>query len=201
MDQTNSKAIVLTGVGKSWEELGLEVIPDPGKIGPVFKKDAGKVIPALQKVDGFALKKAFEEAGEFELTLADGTTVGVTPGMANFKETLPAGTASAESDAGLVYVDANLSPELEAEGYAREVIRRLQDMRKELDLVVDENILVAVRIKDSRVMELVETLKCLIAEEVRADTFELGSGIEVSGALVKDWDVEGISMKMGIAKK
>jgi len=41
MDQTNSKAIVLTGVGESWDELGLEVIPDPGKIGPVFKKDAG----------------------------------------------------------------------------------------------------------------------------------------------------------------
>jgi isoleucyl-tRNA synthetase len=201
MGQTNSKAIVLTGVGESWDELGLEVIPDPGKIGPVFKKDAGKVIPALQKVDGVALKKAFAETGEFELTLADGTTVTVTPGMANFKETLPAGTASAESDAGIVYVDANLTPELEAEGYSREVVRRLQDMRKELDLVVDENIRASVRIEDERVSKLVETLKSLIAEEVRADILDFGSDIDVSGALVKDWDVEGIAMKMGIAKK
>ena len=201
MDQTNSKDIVLTGVGKSWDELGLEVIPDPGKIGPVFKRDAGKVVPALQKVDGFALKKAFDEAGEFELTLADGSTVKVSPEMANFKETLPEGTASAESDAGPVYVDANLTPELEAEGYAREVIRRLQDMRKELDLVVDENIQVSVRIEDERVLKLVETLKDLIAEEVRADVFDIGSGVDVSGDLVKDWDVEGIAMKMGIAKK
>ena len=201
MDQTNSKAIVLTGAGKSWDELGLEVIPDPGKIGPVFKKEAGKVIPALKKVDGIALKKAFADSGEFVLSLADGTTVTVTPGMANFKETLPEGTASAESDAGLVYVDANLTPELEAEGYSREVIRRLQDMRKELDLVVDENIRASVRIEDERVLKLVETLKDLIAEEVRADTLDLGSDIDVSGALVKDWDVEGIAMKMGIAKK
>ncbi len=201
MDQTNSKAIVLTGVGESWDELGLEVIPDPGKIGPVFKKDAGKVVPALKEVDGVTLKKAFAEAGEYALTLADGSTVTVTPGMANFKETLPEGTASAESDAGLVYVDANLTPELEAEGYAREVIRRLQDMRKELDLVVDENIRASVLIEDERVLTLVETLKDLIAEEVRAEVFDLGSGIEVSGALVKDWDVEGIAMKMGIAKK
>jgi len=201
MDQTNSKSIVLTPVGKSWDELGLEVIPDPGKIGPVFKKDAGKVISVLQKVDGFALKKAFSEAGEFELSLADGTRVTVTSNMANFKETLPEGTASAESDAGIVYVDANLNPELEAEGYAREVIRRLQDMRKELDLVVDENIRALVRIEDERVLKLVETLKDLIAEEVRADIFELGSDINVTGALVKDWDVEGIAMKMGIAKK
>jgi len=201
MDQTNSKAIVLTGVGESWDELGLEVIPDPSKIGPVFKKDAGKVIPALQKINGFALKKAFAETGEFELSLADGTTVTVIPGMANFKETLPEDTASAESDAGLVYVDANLTSELEAEGYAREVIRRLQDMRKELDLVVDENIRASVRIEDERVLKLVETLKDLIAEEVRADIFDLGGDIDVSGALVKDWDVEGIAMKMGIAKK
>ena len=155
-------------MGKSWDELGLEVIPDPGKIGPVFKRDAGKVVPALQKVDGFALKKAFAEAGEFELTLADGSTVKVTPEMANFKETLPEGTASAESDAGPGYVDANLTPELEAEGYAREVIRRLQDMRKELDLVVDENIQVSVRIEDERVLKLVETLKGPIAEEVKS---------------------------------
>jgi isoleucyl-tRNA synthetase len=201
MDQTNSKAIVLTGVGESWDELGLEVIPDPGKIGPVFKKDAGKVMLALQKVNGFALKKTFAETGEFELTLADGTAVKITPGMANFKETLPAGTAIAESDVGLVYVDANLTPELEAEGYAREVIRRLQDMRKELDLVVDENIRASVSIEDERVLKLIETLKSLIAEEVRANVLDLGSRIEVSGALVKDWDVEGIAMKMGIAKK
>jgi isoleucyl-tRNA synthetase len=122
------------------------------------------------------LKKAFAETGEFELPLADGSTVKVTTGMANFKETLPEGTASAESSAGLVYVDANLTSELEAEGYAREVIRRLQDMRKELDLVVDENIRVSVRIEDERVLKLVETLKDLIAEEVRADVFDLGSG-------------------------
>jgi isoleucyl-tRNA synthetase len=201
MDQTNSKAIILTDVGGRWDELGLEVIPDPGKIGPVFKKDAGKVISALQKVNGFALKKAFTETGKFELTLADGIDVEITPGMANFKETLPSGTASAESDAGLVYVDANLTPELEAEGYAREVIRRLQDMRKELDLVVDENIRASVRIEDEHVLELVETLKSLLAEEVRADILDLGSDIAVSGTLVKDWDVEGIAMQMGITKK
>jgi len=74
-------------------------------------------------------------------------------------------------------------------------------MRKELDLVVDENIRASVRIEDERVLKLVETLKDLIAEEVRADILDLGSDIDVPGALIKDWDVEGIAMKMGIAKK
>jgi isoleucyl-tRNA synthetase len=201
MDQTNSRAIILLGVGEWWDELGLEVIPDPGKIGPVFKKDAGEVIFALQKIDGFALKKTFSETGEFELTLADGSTAIVTSGMANFKDILPLGIASAESNAGFVYVDTNLTPELEAEGYAREVIRRLQEMRKELDLVIDENICASVMIEDKRVLNLVKTMERLIAEEVRVNFLDLGGDIEVSGTLVKNWDVEGIAMKMGIAKK
>ena len=201
MDQTNSRNIVLTGVAESWDELGLEVIPDPGKIGPVFKKDAGKVISALKELDGKSLRKAFSENGKYELRLYGESKVVITPEMANFKETLPEGTASSESTAGPVYVDANLSPELEAEGYSREVIRRLQDMRKELDLIVDENIKVTVSIEDERIFKLVETLKPLIAEEVRAEVLNLGCGCEVSGALVKAWEVEGISMKMGIEKK
>jgi isoleucyl-tRNA synthetase len=200
-DQTNSKAIVLMGVDEWWDELGLEVIPYPGKIGPAFKKDAGKVIFALQKIDGFTLKKAFSKTGEFELTLEDGSTAIVTSEMANFKEILPIGIANAESNDGVVYVDTNLTPELEAEGYAREVIRRLQEMRKELDLVIDESICASVRIEDKRVLNLIETMKSLIAEEVRIQVLDLGSDIDVSGALLKNWDVEGIEMRMGIAKK
>ena len=72
---------------------------------------------------------------------------------------------------------------------------------RSLDLLVDENISASVWIEDERILKLVETLKDLIAEEVRADTFDLGGDIEVFGALVKDWDVEGIAMKMGISKK
>jgi len=98
-------------------------------------------------------------------------------------------------------VDTNLTPELEAEGYAREVIRRLQEMRKELDLVIDESICASVRIEDKRVLNLIETMKSLITEEVRVEVLDLGSDIDVSGALLKNWDVEGIAMKMGIAKK
>jgi isoleucyl-tRNA synthetase len=44
-------------------------------------------------------------------------------------------------------------------------------------------------------------MESLIAEEARVDVFDLGSDIDISGALVKNWDVEGIAMKMGIAKK
>jgi isoleucyl-tRNA synthetase len=97
-------------------------------------------------------------------------------------------------------VDTELTREIECEGYAREVIRRLQDMRKELDLAVEEEINAVVEIRDERVLELVSESKDFISGEVRAKSMALGSGIEVEGDLVKDWDVEDVRMKMGICR-
>ena len=84
---------------------------------------------------------------------------------------------------------------------AREVIRRLQDMRKELDLAVEEEINAAVEIKDSRICELVKELSDFIAGEVRAGSLKISSALEVEGELVKDWDVEDVKMKMAISRK
>jgi len=198
MDQTNAKDIVLTGIGETWDELGLESIPNPGGIGPVFKGDAGKVIGALKQTDAVMLKKTLAETGEFEVTLADGASATVTEDMVTFKETLPESVADAQFSGGVVYVDAKLNREIESEGFSREVIRRVQDMRKELDLVVDENIKAFIRIDDERVLDLVLDLETFIAKEVRSDVLVIGLDVETTGTLVKDWDVEGISMHIGI---
>ncbi|AGB49746.1 isoleucyl-tRNA synthetase [Methanomethylovorans hollandica DSM 15978] len=200
MDQTNSKDIVLTEIGGSWDKLGLSAVPNPGAIGPVFKGDAGKVIAALKEIDVITLKNKLACTEGYELQLADGNIVTIAPDMVNFQETLPDLIASASSSAGIVYVDAKLTRELEAEGYSREVIRRVQDMRKEMDLAVEENIKVIICIDDERVVDLVLDLEQLIASEVRADVQIIGFDVEVNGDLVKDWDVEGIAMHIGIAR-
>jgi isoleucyl-tRNA synthetase len=199
MDQTNSKDIVLTGVGESWHELGFEANPDPSAIGPVFKGDAGKVIAAIKKTDAMALKKAFATSGEFELEIAGGTKVTVTPEMVNFEESLPEMAASAEFDAGTIYVDAKLTREIESEGFAREVIRRVQDMRKELDLAVDESIKAHIRVEDERVVDLILDFEQYIAKEIRADVQVIGLDVDSTGELSKDWEVEGISISIGIS--
>ncbi len=146
------------------------------------------------------MKNKFACTEGYELQLADGNIVTIAPDMVNFQETLPDLIASASSSAGIVYVDAKLTRELEAEGYSREVIRRVQDMRKEMDLAVEENIKVIICIDDERVVDLVLDLEQLIASEVRANVQIIGFDVEVNGDLVKDWDVEGIAMHIGIAR-
>ena len=123
----------------------------------------------------------------------------ITASMVNFQETLPDMVAGAEFNNGMVYVDATLSREIESEGFSREVIRRIQDMRKELNLEVDENIVAHIRIDDERVLDLVLDLEAIIAKEVRSSVQVIGYDVDATGTLVKDWVVEGIDMHIGIS--
>jgi len=113
-----------------------------------------------------------------------------------------------------VYVDVRLDDDLETEGYEREVIRRIQEMRKQLDLVVSEFISAEVLVKDPRVYGLLnsDSNRTTIAGEILAT----GPGKEVlfiflkpgdtlrTHDLVKDWDIEGatgtVSMTIGISR-
>ncbi|MDI3539633.1 MAG: isoleucyl-tRNA synthetase [Methanolobus sp.] len=198
MDQTNAKDIVLTGVGEPWDELGYEAIPNPSTIGPVYKGDAGKVLAAIKKADVMSLRRSLASSGQAEVDIPGGKAT-VTPEMVKFEERMPEAVASAEFNAGSVYVDAKLTRELESEGYAREVIRRVQDMRKELDLAVDEGIRAHIRITDQRVLDLVLDLEQHIAKEIRAEVQVIGLDVDANGTLSKDWDVEGVSMSIGIS--
>ena len=191
--QTNSKEVTVMAVGgKPPMEVALN--PVPKKIGPAFKGDAQKVIAALKEADP-AMVKAGIEAGEGKV----GAYV-ILPEMVEFIEKVPENLVAAEFSSGTVYVDVTLTPELKAEGYGREVIRRIQEMRKELDLRVDEKIVAAVRVEDEEVLRLVEAMRGHIAGEVRARRLELGSDLEVRGSLVKDWSVEDVAMTMGVTR-
>jgi isoleucyl-tRNA synthetase len=116
--------------------------------------------------------------------------------MVSFVTETPDGVAGTAfgidgDDRGVVYVDSSLTEDIESEGYAREVIRRVQEMRKELDLDVEERIGLDLEIEDDRVASLVDDRKELIAEEVRAD--EIGS---LEDGHRKEWDVEGVSVEI-----
>jgi len=102
-----------------------------------------------------------------------------------------------------VYVDIQLTPELEAEGYAREVIRRINEMRKQLDLAVEDFIVADAAVVDERICALIkDTWRAGIMDEVRARELAIHTtgSTSITYEMVKDWDVEGIAMTIGISK-
>lgn len=197
--RANARTVrVVTG---TWDRILWRAEPVMRAIGPEFGREAPKVKALIEQADGTALKAAIEEEGKAEL---DGYQI--TARHVTFAEALPEGVFAAPMKDATVYVDVTLTPDLEAEGYAREVIRRIQEMRRQLDLDVDEFIVAAVNVADERVAALigVEEWEKEIAGEVRAAalTVRYADGKKPAGsfALEKDWDVEGVQMRMGISR-
>jgi isoleucyl-tRNA synthetase len=174
-------------------------------LGPAFGKNSPKAKAAIESSDGTGLKAALGATGT--ATLVSGPdTFEITPAHVTFKELLPENVFSAPMKDATVYVDVALFPDLEAEGYAREVIRRIQEMRRQLDLAVEDFIAADVLIADERVCDLIRvTWHDGIADEVRAKSLAIRTTGEqktagAAPALAKDWDVEGVQMTIGIAK-
>ncbi len=101
-------------------------------------------------------------------------------------------------DEGTVFIDFNVTPEIEAEGYARELIRRIQQMRKDMKLKVEQYVDAEVCAED-RLVGLFDSWKDHIANEVRAQNLVFTS--EPKGAEVKEWDVTGKMITIGITPK
>ena len=210
MDRANArKVLVMTG---RWERIGWHAEPVMKALGPGFGKNSPRVKALIERADGNFLKVEID-AGRTVL-LRDGEAVyEIGPQHVTFTEKLPAEVFSAPMQDATVYVDVRLDDDLEKEGYEREVIRRIQEMRKQLDLVVSEFISVEVLVNDMRVYELLNnTSGHAIAGEVLAvvpDKGVLFSFLKPGEKLrthdsIRDWDIEGatetVSMTIGISR-
>ncbi|MFB6296444.1 MAG: class I tRNA ligase family protein, partial [Halobacteriales archaeon] len=189
-DRLNAREVVVVEPGDRWSELRYSAEADMSELGPAFGDAAGGVMGALNDAtvdsrDLDALAAAVEDAV--------GEPVELTEEMVAFVEDLPPEVSGADFEAGRVYVDTTLDEDIESEGYAREVIRRVQEMRKDLDLEMDQEIHLEVEIFDEEVGRLVAEHEDLIKEEVRAA--ELG---EVEDGHAEEWDVEGVTMRFTI---
>ncbi|ABN56336.1 MULTISPECIES: isoleucine--tRNA ligase [Methanoculleus] len=199
LNRANSRTVrVVTG---RWDRILWQAEPVMRAIGPEFGKEGPKVKALIEGADGTALKAAIERDGKAELGGYEIAERHVT-----FAEALPEGVFAAPMKDATVYVDVTLTPALEAEGYAREVIRRIQEMRRQLDLNVDDFIVAAVDVADDRVASLIaeEEWQKEIAGEVRAAALTVrrtdGERPTETFALEKDWDVEGVQMQIGISR-
>jgi isoleucyl-tRNA synthetase len=203
MDRANTRKV--TVVMGRWDRIGWHAEPVMKALGKGFGKDSFNVKGLVDAADGNAIKAAVDAGRTFALA-ADGSSFEIGAEHVTFSEKLPPGVFSAPMTDAMVYVDVALTPDLEAEGYAREVIRRIQEMRKQLDLAVEDTIIAEVLVSDQRVLSLLlsDATTALIGDEVRAKSFGFAkddTGIDiVKFSSVKEWDVEGVAMTIGIGK-
>jgi isoleucyl-tRNA synthetase len=193
-DRLNAYEIQIVGPDEGWGELQYSAEADMSVLGPEFGDDAGRVMQALNeaRVDEPTLA-ALEDAVEDETAL----DVTLTEEMVEFITETPDAVSAVEFEvldgSGVVYVDTGLTEEIRSEGYAREVIRRVQEMRKDLELDIEAEIRLDLSVDDEAISELISRHKDLVAREVRAEEFG-----PVDDGYRKEWEVEDIGMEIAI---
>ena len=132
-----------------------------------------------------------------------------------YETELPDDVVSAEFNGGNVFVNTKITPEILSEAMARETIRRIQDMRKDMDLDVEANIGVMVN-TDAEFKELIEKQSDLISEEVRAKSIVIFDGEacevctlkgteenvdeDISVEYSKEWEIENHKVIISVVK-
>ena len=162
-DELNVKAVELTDDIDAFGEFELAV--NAKVAGPRLGKDVQAAIKAVKAGEGVVNPDGTLTAGPATLLASEFA--------AKLVAAEPEWTAALPDGAGLVVLDGTLTPELEAEGWAKDRIRELQDLRKSSGLDVSDRIVVTIAVPAER-EEWARTHAELIAAEVLAIGFEFG---------------------------
>jgi isoleucyl-tRNA synthetase len=173
-----------------------EVRPVFPKTGPRFGKRMPEVKKALEAADGDALAAALEKTGKITLQLSDGPA-DLSSEEVEVRLVEHEGTATQGDRELLVALETRLTPELVAEGWAREVVHRLQTARKEADLDYADRI----RVVYTAAPELEEAIAAhrdWIAGETLA--VELTAQREVDSGVLREAAVEDLAFAFALQR-
>ncbi|MEM2943770.1 MAG: class I tRNA ligase family protein, partial [Methanomassiliicoccales archaeon] len=193
LSQANVKTIEYVDPGEEWEELILNVVPNPHAIGKVYRQWSSKIAVLLKTRPAKQVKQSVEK-GEYYLGV-EGQLLKIEPNMVSFTVSLPPDIIGTKFSAGELYMDFKITPEIEAEGYAREIIRRIQQMRKDAKLDIEEYIKVQLSASE-KIQEFIESHKSYVMNETRARDIVFVD--EPDGEMVVEWDIEGEKVVIGI---
>lgn len=198
--QTNAKEVRLVSLTEEEQLKKLVVEPNFKSLGPAFRGETNEIAAKLRSLDGRKLMRAFKKDELFQLK-SDERVYKITSGMISFKEEIPENHAIGDFEEGRVYVDLTIPDELLREGFVREVIRRLQEMRKRLDLPVDSFIDAFISVPDPEKLSWLDDERDYLMEEVRAKTLVLlrPDQPRPAAGLEEDWKIEADNFYMGIS--
>jgi len=170
--------------------------PNHSSIGKRLHEKAKIVLSKIEKMDKNKLYNDLNKNKKIIIE-SDGEKIALTKDDFEIIETEKEHIAQTQTEKIKLLIDTRLTPELEAEGFAREIVRRIQSMRKELDLDVEDKIITEIKV-DSDKKKALEKWNSYIKNETRSK--DINYVDKASGNLVKKWDIDKIHVEIGIKK-
>lgn len=149
------------------------VKPNFRKLGPRVGKQMPKVKAAVEAMDPAALARSLESLGYAEVVM-DGRLERFSQEELEISIQQKEGTTTASDEGLLVVLDTAITSELKLEGLTREVISRVQGLRKLFDLEYTARIRLEVE-ADEALLQALEAQRAYLCEETLAVSLELGA--------------------------
>ena len=168
--------------------------PQLRTVGPKYGKLLGGIRQALTDINGTAAMNELRTNGVLKLDI-NGNDVELTEEDLLIETAQTEGYVSESDGETSVVLDTNLTPELIEEGFVREIISKIQTMRKEAGFEVMDKIVVYAHGND-KIQDIMKAHEDEIKSEVLADEMVLG---ETDG-YVKEWNINKEAVTMGVKK-
>ncbi|MGI8423666.1 MAG: isoleucine--tRNA ligase [Chloroflexota bacterium] len=194
LDELNVKKVEL--VQDSGSVVSYRIKPNFRLLGPRFGQHVNAVATALQSGDAADLARQ-HAAGKHVTLVAGGLEVDVPSEEFDVETVSAAGYEVVEEGGYLVALDTRLTPELLDEGLARELVRRLNDLRKAAGFRVQDRI-VTFYSGTARVAGVFEKF----GEHIRQETLSvrLENGPPGDGAHAETLSLDGLSLELAVQR-
>ncbi len=172
------------------------VKPRYSRLGPKYKEKAKQITQVLETLDRQELYQQLQKKKEVVLSIG-AEKIRLTTDDFEVVEHEKEQYAKASIQDIVLFIDTTVTAALEAEGLARELIRRIQSMRKELNLDVEDQIITEIALDVSK-RPAVEEWKNHIKTETRSKSLSFVD--PPKGSLLKTWEIDELTVHIGIRK-
>jgi len=190
-DELNVKKITFTDEVEGFTNFTFK--PQLRTLGKKYGKLVPKIGELLKKVDGYAFMNTLRTEKKVALSV-DGEEVVLEMEDVLVDTSQKDGFVSSNNNNVTVVLDTNLTPELIEEGFVREVISKVQTMRKEAGYEVMDKI--AVYVEGSEVITGV-----LARNDIKGDVLAVELVIGKGGTYIKEWNINGEKTTFGVEKR
>jgi isoleucyl-tRNA synthetase len=189
IDELNIKEIEYTDDASSFINYILK--PQMRTLGPKYGRMLNDIRTALLECNSAEFVRSLNKKGEATLDI-NGTEIVLVSDDVLISTTQKEGFISQSENDVTVVLDTNLTPELIEEGIVREIISKVQTMRKEAGFEVTNHI----KLTYDGYEDVFTKNKDIIGSETLADEVAQGA----TGEYVKEWDINGVNITMAVTK-
>ncbi|WP_077611654.1 isoleucine--tRNA ligase [Clostridium sp. Marseille-P2415] len=191
-EELNVKKVVFTDDVRDFTSYSFK--PQLKTVGPKYGKQLGSIKKALGEINGNEAMDTLNEKGALTF-LFDGTEVVLTREDLLIDTAQIEGYVSEGDNTITVVLDTNLTTELVEEGFVRELISKIQTMRKEAGFEVTDHILVSCR-DNEKITDILKAHE----EDVKGEVLAESIAFERTAGYVKEWNINGENVTLGVEK-